>query len=125
MVAVNPPVGTVYIPYINIGMEFNIDLSIFTYQLAQQIAQVVLGSVPPSSNFDAIIYTEQGSTAQAQTVRLTVKFYDGDNSQINALYNAAPTLVCHFEPTEPHVVDAVLKRSRHLNISKHMPWQML
>ncbi|KAK9845563.1 hypothetical protein WJX84_008052, partial [Apatococcus fuscideae] len=74
------------------GMEFNMDLSIFNYDLAQKVAQVVLGSIPASSNFDAIIYTEEGFTPQAQTVRITVKFYDGDMGQINALYDAAPSL---------------------------------
>lgn len=93
-VAINPAVGTEYIPYVNIGMEFNVDLSIFTYNLAQQIARVVLGNVPASSNLDATIYTEEGSTPHSQTVRITAKFYDGDQNRVNALAAAASNLVC-------------------------------
>lgn len=93
-VAINPPVGTEYIPYVNIGMDFNIDLSIFTYDLAQQIARVVLWNVPASSNLDATIYTEEGATPQSQTVRITAKFYDGDQARVNALQASVQNLVC-------------------------------
>ena len=92
-VAINPAVGTEYIPYINIGLEFTMDLSVFNYQLAQQIAAIVLSTVPQSSNMDATIYTEEGSTPQSQTVRITAKFYDGDSGQTDALLAIAPNLV--------------------------------
>ena len=92
-VATNSPSGAEYIPYINIGMEFTMDLAVFNYQLAQQIASVVLSGVPASSYMDATVYTEEGSTPQTQTVRITVKFYDGDSSQSNALLTLAPNLV--------------------------------
>ena len=71
------------------------DLSVFNYQLAQEIATVVLAGVPASTFLDATIYTEDGSTPQSQTVRITVKFYDGDSAQSNALLALAPNLVRH------------------------------
>ena len=92
-VAINNAVGTQYIPYVNIGMVFTMDLSVFNYQLAQQIAAVVLAGVPASSYLDATVYTEAGSTPQSQTVHITAKFYDGDSGQTNALFSLAPNLV--------------------------------
>lgn len=85
---------TEYIPYANIGMDFNISPSQFTYQLAQQIAQVVLGSVPASSYLDATVYDEEGVTPQSTTIRITAKFYDGDTAQANALAATVSNLVC-------------------------------
>lgn len=93
-IAINPPVTTQYIPFVNIAMDFNISPATFTYQLAQQIAQVVLGGVPASSYLDATIYDEEGATPQSTTIRITAKFYDGDTAQVNALAATASNLVC-------------------------------
>ena len=82
-----------YIPFVNIRMEFDLDLSTLTFQLGQQILDVVLQQVPATSNYEALLYTEQGSTPQSRFVYITAKFYDGDFSQVNSLLRDAPYLV--------------------------------
>lgn len=81
------------IPFVNIRMEFNLDLSNLTFQLGQQILDVVLQQVPATSNYEALLYTEQGSTSQSRFIYITAKFYDGDVSQVNSLLRDAPYLV--------------------------------
>lgn len=74
------------------------DLSVFTYQLAQQVAQVVLAGVSNSSNMDATIYTEPGdSTPFSQFICITAKFYDADYGANYQLYSVGATLVRPFE----------------------------
>ena len=95
---VNPPSREESIPVVNLRMEFNMDLSIFTYQLAQQVAQVVLAGVSNASNMDATIYTEPGdSTPFSQFICITAKFYDADYGANYQLYSVGATLVRHFE----------------------------
>lgn len=93
------------IPFVNIRMEFNLDLSNLTFQLGQQIMDVVLQHVPATSNYEALLYTEQGSTSQSRFIYITAKFYDGDVSQVNSLLRDAPYLVRQSHLMEVQIVN--------------------
>ena len=72
-------------------------LSVFTYDLAQQVARVVLSNVSASSNMDATIFTEAGdSNPTSQFICITAKFYDGDYSANYQLYAVGAILVSHL-----------------------------
>ena len=97
---IKPPSTDYYIPFVNIRMEFALNLTTLTFQLGQQILDVVLQEVPATSNYEALLYTEQGSTPQSQFIYITAKFYDGDVSQVNSLLRDAPYLVRQVIPID-------------------------
>ena len=79
---------------VNLRMEFNMSLSFFTYDLAQQVASIVLSNVSASSNMDATIFTEAGdSNPTSQFICITAKFYDGDYNANYQLYSVGAALV--------------------------------